>query len=96
MTTTTPTQIPLTGALTIYTAEENRLRLAAALNESAGLEVNLGAVTDCDTAGIQLICSASATAFAANRVFTAINPPACVLKACDAIGVDFHLFQTAR
>ena len=92
---TTPKQLSLTGALTIYTAEENRLRLAEALRTSTGLELDLGAVTECDTAGIQLLCGASASAGAAGSVFTAINPSACVRKACDAIGLDFQVFQTA-
>ena len=45
----------LEGALTIYSATEARDRLCAALDESAALQLNLSAIEELDTAGVQLL-----------------------------------------
>ena len=88
-------KIALSGSLTIYTAEEIRARLASALATGGGLELDLGALAECDTAGIQLLCSASATAAAAGVPFSVLNRPACVASACDAIGIDPEMLVSA-
>lgn len=41
--------------LTIVTAAEHRDRLLTALNDGAGVRIDLSAVTDVDTAGLQVL-----------------------------------------
>jgi len=58
------TALRLDGELTIYRAAELRLVLQqalAGLSAGAGLEVNLADVTEMDSAGVQLLLSASKT-----------------------------------
>ena len=52
---TRKTPLRLEGELTIYTAVETKLRLMEALNRTAKLDVDLSAVTEVDTAGVQLL-----------------------------------------
>lgn len=47
--------IALQGELTIYTVGEIRQRLLAAMAMTARLDVDLGGVTEIDTAGLQLM-----------------------------------------
>lgn len=48
-------RVPLSGELTIYTAAEVRATLAEAMARASEIEVDLGEITDIDTAGLQLM-----------------------------------------
>ena len=50
------------GEMTIYRAEELKKTLIGSLQGAARLEVDLSAVTDIDTAGLQLLMLAKSTA----------------------------------
>ncbi len=56
------TILKVEGALSIYEASALREALLACLENDAGLELDLGSVTECDTAGLQLLYAARKTA----------------------------------
>jgi anti-anti-sigma regulatory factor len=89
-------KISLPGALTIYTVEEIRIRFVDALRTPNDLELDLSEVTECDTAGVQLLCGARAAAAAAGLLFCTQSAPECVLLACAAVGIDPLTLESAR
>lgn len=52
------TRLRLQGDCTIYSAGELRSNLLGHLREQAGLEIDLSAVTEFDTAGLQVLMAA--------------------------------------
>ncbi|MET0378556.1 MAG: STAS domain-containing protein [Spongiibacteraceae bacterium] len=50
-----PAQIRIEGEFTIYTAAESKQQLMDALNEHAAVNVELDAVEEIDTSGVQLL-----------------------------------------
>lgn len=52
------TRLKVEGSITIYEAAALREELLACLERDAGLELDLEGVTDCDTAGLQLLYAA--------------------------------------
>lgn len=60
----------LQGELTIYTAADTKPRLLEALAASDALEINLGEVTEMDTAGVQLLILAKREAASAGKRLT--------------------------
>jgi len=62
-------RVGLDGELTILTAATQKERLLAALQGSAGLRVDLSAVDEVDTAGLQILLLARREAEKANLPF---------------------------
>ena len=56
------TRLKIRGALSIYEAAELRQELLARLEDNTDLELDLEGVTECDTAGLQLLWAARKTA----------------------------------
>ena len=57
-----PSVVRIEGEMTIYQAEQLKRTLLDALDRTSVLEVNLAAVTELDTAGVQLLMLAKKTA----------------------------------
>ena len=67
----------ITGALTIYDAAEGKQTLLEALDAASQLEINLSAVTEMDTAGVQLLVMLKrAAARAEKQVHLVAHSPA--------------------
>jgi len=62
-----PHRLGLAGDFCIVAAAELRERLLAALAEADALEVDLAAVTEMDSAGVQLMLAATRSAAAAGK-----------------------------
>ncbi|WP_346728233.1 STAS domain-containing protein [Rubrivivax gelatinosus] len=81
------------GELTIYRASELRESLLAALatlDPGADLELDLGGVTDMDSAGVQLLMAAQRSAAAADsRLSLAATSPA-VADVLATLGLTAH------
>lgn len=61
------TRISLDGEMTIYRAADLKVTLLEALRKTRVLEVDLSAVTELDTAGLQVLMLAKQTAAAEQR-----------------------------
>ena len=61
------TRISLDGEMTIYRAADLKVMLLEALRKTRVLEVDLSAVTELDTAGLQVLMLAKQTAAAEQR-----------------------------
>jgi anti-sigma B factor antagonist len=81
------------GELTIYRAEELRAVLKDALAEDGGgdLEVHLAAVTEMDSAGVQLLIAAKKAALATQREMRLIAPSPAVREVFDILDLGVHL-----
>jgi ABC-type transporter Mla MlaB component len=69
-----PDRLGIDGALTLRTADEILQRLRSRLEGQQRLEIDLSGTTEIDVSGIQLILSARATARAAGKVVTVVQP----------------------
>ena len=77
------------GELTIFTAAELRQQMLDVLEASAELEVDLSAVSEMDSAGMQLMVSAKKEAAARNKQLHFSGHSAAVvdlLELCDLTG----------
>jgi len=75
------------GPLTIYEVGGLHQTFAAGFQDHRGLLLDLTGVTECDTAGVQLLCSARKTAEEKDTPFGIIGIAPAVLKALDACGL---------
>lgn len=81
----------LEGGLDLYAAERLHSVLRECLAPSATTVVlDLGGVSSCDAAGIQLLLSAQATATATGRAASFVSVPEAVDRCCDQLGLP-HL-----
>lgn len=86
--------LPLDGELTIYTAAERRAGLLAWL-DAGGSVLDLSQVTDCDTAGVQLLVATRHTLEARGRSLSLRAASAAVRDALAAYGLDAQPLTTA-
>ena len=77
------TCLSLEGELTIYNASEIKLRLLETLTRSATPEVDLSAVTELDTAGLQLLILAKQEAARLGKTLRYLNHSQAVLEVLD-------------
>lgn len=82
-----PTTVSLDGELTIYRASELCASLKLALTGAAELELNLAAVTEMDSAGVQLLISAKKTAHAAGHTLRLTGHSPAVLEVFEALNL---------
>ncbi len=75
------------GALSIYEAAALRGEILSCLEEDTGLELDLEGVTECDTAGLQLLWAARKTAAEAKKALHIVNTPQPVLDALQGAGL---------
>ena len=81
------------GELTIYRAAELRASLLTALAGLTGvddLELNLAAVTEMDSAGVQLLMAAKQSARAAGRELRLVGHSPAVLEVFETLDLAAH------
>lgn len=71
------------GALTIYTAEEQKNNLIKALEGQKVVEVDLSKVTEMDTAGLQLLILAKLESESRSLPFTIVGHSQAALEVMD-------------
>ena len=76
-----------TGALDIYNAETLRQSLAEHINAKATPCLDLAEVGICDTAGAQLLWSATKTAANEGKTIQFKQVPAVVRESCNRLGL---------
>ncbi len=74
------TPLHLEGELNIYTAAEVRLRLLDTLTRHGDPQLDLSAVTDVDTAGLQLLMLAQREAAHRGKRLHSLNPSPVVVE----------------
>lgn len=79
--------LSVAGELTIYTASEWKPRLLAPLLEGENLELDLGAVQELDTAGLQLLLLAKKEARARGLTLQFCNHSPAALEAIELCGL---------
>lgn len=82
--------IKVDGAMTIYEASELRDAFLEGFSAPGGLVLNLEAVTECDTAGVQLLCAARVTAETEHRPFGIEAVSDAVRDALGAAGLSLE------
>ena len=75
------------GPLTIYEVGELHQAFVTGFTDRRGLLLDLTGVTECDTAGVQLLCSARKSAEENEAPFGIIGIALAVLKALEACGL---------
>ena len=70
-----------------------RDELAACFEKYKGLALDLNEVSECDTAGIQLVCSARASAAAADKSFVVSRASSSVSDVFLRAGLNMEDFQ---
>jgi anti-sigma B factor antagonist len=85
--------LKVTGPMTIYEAGDLRKAFLEGFEEPGGLILDLAAVVECDTAGIQLLCSARATAETENRPFRIEAASDAVRDALAAVGLSLSAIR---
>jgi anti-anti-sigma factor len=83
-------RIAIEGELSIYTAAEWKKRLDDLIGQGGNLELDLGAVQDLDTAGLQLLIMAKKEATARSQQLLLSNHSQPVLEVFELCGMaDF-------
>ncbi len=90
---TTETDLPAglvkaVGSFTIYETAALREAMVSAFDGPEGLILDLGGVTECDAAGVQLICSARLTARKTGKTFHVQAVSNAVVQAMEGVGLD--------
>jgi len=88
-----PTIISVDGPLTLFTVRTERTRLLGLLGRHKMLILNLSRVSECDTAGIQLLCSCAKSAKSAGVNLRFEGADALVEPAARCLGLE-ALFHT--
>lgn len=72
-----PARLTLAGEMTIYAAAELHRRLLAALDDCGALQIDLSAIEEIDSTGLQLLIVARQHALAAGKPFglSALSAP---------------------
>lgn len=78
----------LTGTLLISDVAETYKSINASLADQEKLTLDLGELSDCDTAGAQLLYSIAKSEKDAGRVVEMVNVPGSVKSALERIGLD--------
>jgi anti-anti-sigma factor len=73
-------RIAIEGELSIYTAAEWKRRLDDLIDQGGDLELDLGAVQELDTAGLQLLIMAKNELITRNQQLRLSNPSQAVLE----------------
>lgn len=81
-------RVKIEGSISIYMVSAFREKLLAVLENDPGLELHLGGVTDCDTAGLQLLCSARKLAKQLKKRFSISSVPQTILEVLERAGLD--------
>ncbi|MFP4033156.1 MAG: STAS domain-containing protein [Desulfococcaceae bacterium] len=79
--------LKVAGSMTIYEAGDLRAAFLEEFAANGGLVLDLEAVSECDTAGVQLLCSARVTAETETRTFRIEAVSSAVQDALAAAGL---------
>ncbi|MEZ4527249.1 MAG: STAS domain-containing protein [Desulfobacterales bacterium] len=79
--------VRIEGPFTIYEAPALRELFLECFEKYRGLTLDLESVTECDTAGIQILCSARATAEAGEKIFLVDRMSDAVVNALTSGGL---------
>lgn len=80
-------RLAIDGELSIYSASEWKKRLDALIAQGGSLELDLGAVQELDTAGLQLLIMAKKEATARSQQLLLSNHSQAVLEVFELCGV---------
>jgi len=80
-------RLAIEGELSIYTAGEWKKRLDGLIDQGGSLELDLGAVQELDTAGLQLLIMAKKEAAARSQQLLLSNHSQAVLEVFELCGV---------
>ena len=80
--------LKIEGSMSIYEAAAVRAELLACFDSDEDLALDLKGVTDCDTAGLQLLCAAQKTAAEEGKKFCIAGAPAPVMDLLRDAGVN--------
>ena len=80
-------RVAIEGELNIYTAAEWKKRLDDLIGQDSSLELDLGAVQELDTAGLQLLIMAKREANARSQQLLLSNHSQAVLEVFELCGV---------
>lgn len=86
----TPSRLALAGELTIFTAQAGKEQLLAALAGGEAVEVDLSAVTEIDSAGLQLLVAAKREAAVRNQTLGFVGHSAPVVELLDLCDLAGH------
>jgi anti-anti-sigma factor len=76
------------GSMSVYEAETLHRELAECFDACDGVVVDLNEVSGCDTAGIQLLCSAQMTAKITGKNFTVTGASPSVMETIVRVGLN--------
>ncbi len=80
-------RVAIEGELNIYTAAEWKKRLSELIDQGVNLDLDLSAVQELDTAGLQLLIMAKKGACARNQQLSLSNHSQTVLEVFELCGV---------
>jgi anti-anti-sigma regulatory factor len=80
--------VAITGPLTAETVVALRAELLGTLPADRAVTIDLGGVTEVDTAGLQLLVAARKWSQARNQTFAIVSVSACVASLGEALGID--------
>jgi anti-sigma B factor antagonist len=80
-------RLKIQGSLSIYEAVALREELLDRIAGETDLELDLGGVTECDTAGLQLLCAARKTAGKRDKHLRVVGAPQTVLDTLRSAGL---------
>lgn len=86
-------QFSLSGPLTVFAVRSERDRMLSVLSEARPLCVDLAGVTECDAAGLQLLCSLRRSYEARGLELRFLGATSVVLPCAVALGLEASLFQ---
>lgn len=78
------------GEMTIYAANELKQHLAAALHANQDLEIDLSAVLEMDTSGLQLLFLAKREAQRADKRMTLVNHSPASMQVLDMFNMSAY------
>lgn len=87
--------LPVTGELTIFTANEQKAALVSALGSADVLDIDLAEVVELDTAGLQLLLLARREATHLGKQVHLRAPSAAVLTALHVAHLNLELDHAA-
>lgn len=81
------------GNLTIDSVATAKPKIMAAMTGAIAIQLDLSAVRECDTAGVQLVLMTRAEAVKQGLAFSAPAPSGTFRTAVDRIGIPAHVFE---
>ena len=82
--------LKIEGGLTISETGKLRKQLLKYFDKNKGVTIDLKNCSQCDIAGLLLICSANKTATRENRTFTISEPSDAFKDAVDRVGLNLE------